>query len=184
MWIFRPTIQLLADEIDGARDFFVSSPWASEFQVSSLLDAISPNATVELWMRLTPDDTPFEEGRDVLEGLRARASIRLARHPSLHWKAYMTKSIGFIGSSNCTEYGLPSDGAGNLEALLKLTPAQLKDAWTFKLQIAKELIYFASVDEALEWWLGQAHSQVSKPSPDAPPMSLRPILPRPHGFMR
>jgi hypothetical protein len=185
MWLFRPTIQSLVDEIKGATELFISAPWASELQLRSLLEALAPKAEVEIWMRLNPDEVSLQNGQRLLEILNKKGGVRLARHPGLHWKAYLSKKIGFIGSSNCTEYGLPSEESNSIEALLRLTSAQLSDAWTIKKQISIDLNYFESIDKAIDWWENQSHMKEEKPTPDAPAKSLkkRKIL-SPKGFMR
>lgn len=191
MQIFQPTFKDLLKRLKGSRRLFISAPWIAPSRAKGLADSLGASCALEIWLRMNPGETDKEELVQVFTQLTAFKDILIRRNPNLHWKAYLSDRFGFVGSANFTERGIPDDLSddASLEALVKLTPLQLKQSWQFKKNLESKMAEkFRSAQEALSWWEKQKHEKRTKRYPDETPKSeidgeLRGLGP-PRGTMR
>ncbi len=168
MLIFEPTLDRLIGDLKGSNRLFISAPWISQSRAYGLTKILDKACKLEIWVRMTPGEIAKEELLNVLETLAYFTDITVCRNQNLHWKAYISSSLGYIGSANFTERGLPDnvDANSSIEALILLTKEQLKESWKFKDNLTPKMQRFRDIEDAKTWWLKQRHKKIVTRYPD------------------
>lgn len=168
MSIFEPTFDRIMGDLKGCDRLFISAPWISQSRAYGLTRVHDKACKLEIWVRMTPGEIAKDDLLNVLETLAYFTDITVCRNQNLHWKAYLSSSLGYIGSANFTERGLPDSVNANssIEALILLTKEQLKESWKFKDKLTPKMQRFRDVEHAKTWWLNQRHKKIETRYPD------------------
>ena len=132
----------------GAQDLFIAAPYIKAGTLATILDDISPTASLICVTRWTPHDLVVgasdTECRTIVNG--RGGSFRL--HPSLHAKYYRINDVVLVGSANLTYSAMGWSSHSNLEILCR--PGNDFDGYAFEktlLDNAKEI----SNEEFARW---------------------------------